>query len=347
MPATEAVLASSAAGTSAAGASSAINLAGGAIGAFVSGKYAEKLQGKEQSYNSAEAEIARQWNEQMMDKANAWNREQWNLENEYNSPANQFQRLLDAGLSPSAAAQAIGVNPSSTQQSATASGSPSPTTPSIAGDMASLVGGTWSDFWRNELLKSQVEGQNIQNDYAPALNESRIKECEATIKEKLSSGALNEARATEINEMLPLLKNKTQTEILDIQKKWDLLLQEIEVAKANVKKIEAETATEEQRTKFVEQQTKESKERTDQTHYENIVKKVESQLAEDFGILPGSDKCQMIVQGVLSGHGDDVIKATCQTALDSFHAGEEVAKKAVPVVKKTAKKVWRFFKRKR
>lgn len=345
--AAEAALASNAAGTSAAGASSAINLAGGAIGAWVSGHYAKKLQSNEQAYNSAEAEIARRWNEDMMDKANAWNREQWELENEYNDPANQFKRLVNAGLSPSAAAQAIGVNPSSTQQSANASGSPAPTSPSIAGDIGNIIGGTWSDFWRNELLKSQVEGQNIENNFAPAMNEARIKECEASIREKLSSGALNEARATEISEMLPLLKNKTQTEILDIQKKWDLLIQEIEVAKANVQKIEAETATEEQRTKFVEQQTKESKERTDQTQYENIVKKVEARLAEDFGILPNSDKSQMIVQGVLSGHGDDVIKATCQTALDSFNASVEVGKKAVPIVKQTAKKVWHFFRRKR
>lgn len=40
------------------------------------------------------------WNEAMMEKQNQWSLEQWNRTNEYNTPAAQRQRLLDAGLNP-------------------------------------------------------------------------------------------------------------------------------------------------------------------------------------------------------------------------------------------------------
>lgn len=40
----------------------------------------------------------------MWNRQSNWNREQWDLQNEYNLPANQMQRLRDAGLNPNLAA---------------------------------------------------------------------------------------------------------------------------------------------------------------------------------------------------------------------------------------------------
>lgn len=46
------------------------------------------------------AQIQREWSEKMADKANQFSLDMWNRTNEYNDPANQVQRLRDAGLNP-------------------------------------------------------------------------------------------------------------------------------------------------------------------------------------------------------------------------------------------------------
>lgn len=62
------------------------------------------------STNQANLNLAKQQNE--------WNVAQWNRENEYNSPQQQVSRLMSAGLSSAAAAQAVAPNTASSIQSA-------------------------------------------------------------------------------------------------------------------------------------------------------------------------------------------------------------------------------------
>lgn len=54
----------------------------------------------QRNFEKREAEKQRAWNEEMMRQQNEWSLEQWNRTNEYNTPAAQRQRLLDAGLNP-------------------------------------------------------------------------------------------------------------------------------------------------------------------------------------------------------------------------------------------------------
>ena len=46
------------------------------------------------------AESANRWNYQMFNEQNAWNYDQWLREIEYNSPKQQVQRYLEAGINP-------------------------------------------------------------------------------------------------------------------------------------------------------------------------------------------------------------------------------------------------------
>lgn len=55
---------------------------------------------KQREFESAEAEKQRLWNEQQTEKANQFSLEMWNRTNEYNNPAAQRQRLIDAGMNP-------------------------------------------------------------------------------------------------------------------------------------------------------------------------------------------------------------------------------------------------------
>lgn len=51
-------------------------------------------------FDNYRAKQQRQWNEEMMDKQNAFSLDMWNKTNEYNTPANQKQRMVDAGMNP-------------------------------------------------------------------------------------------------------------------------------------------------------------------------------------------------------------------------------------------------------
>lgn len=51
-------------------------------------------------FENRRAKQQREWNEQMMDKQNEWSLNMWNMTNEYNTPAAQKARLLEAGMNP-------------------------------------------------------------------------------------------------------------------------------------------------------------------------------------------------------------------------------------------------------
>ena len=66
----------------------------------------------------------REWNLMLAEKANQWNIDQWNRENFYNSPIQQKERLLAAGLNPSLIGGASSGNASSISMNMSAPSSP-------------------------------------------------------------------------------------------------------------------------------------------------------------------------------------------------------------------------------
>lgn len=72
--------------------SAGISAASGAIGLVG--------QALQQSFARKEADKQREWSEAMQDKQNEWSLEQWNRTNEYNTPLEQRKRLEEAGLNP-------------------------------------------------------------------------------------------------------------------------------------------------------------------------------------------------------------------------------------------------------
>lgn len=94
-------------------------------------KYNKWALREQQKFQSEQAQLGRDWSEEMMGQANQWNLDQWNRENEYNLPVNQKARLLAAGINPALAMQGAssvgqaGSSPSSAS-------APSPASPSGA-----------------------------------------------------------------------------------------------------------------------------------------------------------------------------------------------------------------------
>lgn len=118
--------------------SAGAGLAGSAASGIASGKmnkravkYNKWALQEQQNFQSNQAQLGRDWSEEMMSKANQWNLDQWNRENDYNLPENQKARLLAAGINPALAMQgASSVGQASSSPSSASA--PSPASPSGA-----------------------------------------------------------------------------------------------------------------------------------------------------------------------------------------------------------------------
>lgn len=118
--------------------SAGAGLAGSAASGVASGKMNRKsikynkwaLQ-EQQKFQSEQAQLGRDWSEEMMSKANQWSLDQWNRANEYNLPVNQKERLLAAGINPALAMQGAS-SVGQAGSSPSGASAPSPASPSGA-----------------------------------------------------------------------------------------------------------------------------------------------------------------------------------------------------------------------
>ena len=137
-------------------------LVSGALGAIGS-IFSNKAQSKEN-------DRMRDWNEYMYDKQYENNIKLWNMQNKYDLPSAQKQRLIDAGLNPDLMYSGSGISPSPNLHAAV-SGSPSAgSLPGYGGIAEAFNQGRLLDAQiRNidantEKTKSETEGQGYTND---------------------------------------------------------------------------------------------------------------------------------------------------------------------------------------
>ena len=82
---------------------------------------------KQLAAQKQENQATREWNLMLAEKQNAWNQQQWNLQNAYNSPTAQMERMRQAGLNPDMMyGGGVGGNTSSSSPEMTSGGSGSP-----------------------------------------------------------------------------------------------------------------------------------------------------------------------------------------------------------------------------
>lgn len=167
-------------------------------------KYNKWALQQQMAFNEQQAQLGRDWSEEMMSQQNEWNLEQWNRENKFNAPAAQRARLEAAGLNAAFAMQGQGTigMAGSGQSAASPVGSPQA---SIGGSFApqfsrpdfSLLSQAVDSFFKNKLLSEQSTGQGLDNllraRYGDDLYQASIGKTSAEISNLRSQTARNYA----------------------------------------------------------------------------------------------------------------------------------------------------------
>lgn len=151
--------------------------AAGAGSAIASGKmnrravkYNKWALQEQQRFNAEQAQLGRDWQEQMIAQQNDYNLAQWNRENEYNTPAAQRARLEDAGLNAALMMQGQGSigQAQAGRPAAALVGVPSATAglssaPQFHKPDFALFSQAVDSFFKNKLVDTQATSQGLDN----------------------------------------------------------------------------------------------------------------------------------------------------------------------------------------
>ena len=224
-------------------------LLGGLPGAALS--IGTSMIGNSIANNQAKSNMREQnaWSEKMNLQQQQWQEEMWNKNNEYNSPANQMQRLIEAGVNPNSAAGLVSGSPSQSQmaQQPTIPNSNPMWTPGVSVDplVASQIDLNNANK-RN--VESDTENKNLQNSVfladknvqwalaasQKALNDSNVK----------LTDTQREVADYQLKEYYPKLVGKTDEEIENLKKANQAYEEQIELYKKEQRLTEEKVKTE-------------------------------------------------------------------------------------------------------
>lgn len=133
-------------------------------------KYNKWALQQQMDFNAQQAQLGRDWQQQMIANQNEYNLQQWHRENEYNSPAAQRARIEGAGLNAALMMQGQG-NIGMAQSSKPAASPVSSPDASIGLSSAphlrtpdfSLLSQAVDSFFKNKLVSEQSTGQGLDN----------------------------------------------------------------------------------------------------------------------------------------------------------------------------------------
>lgn len=195
-------------------------------------KYNKWALQQQQAFNAQQAQLGRDWSEEMMGQQNEWNLQQWQRENEYNTPAAQRARLEAAGLNAALMMQGQGsigmagsgqpaVSPSSNPQ---ASSGLSSAFQYVRPDF-SLLSQAVDSFFKNKLVSEQSTGQGLDNllkaRYGDELAQISIGKGSAEISNLRSQSARNYAETAVAS--LSAEAQRTLNKYLDLGQQLSLI----------------------------------------------------------------------------------------------------------------------------
>lgn len=226
----------------------ASSLAGNLIGSFHRNSNIDKQIAAQREEN----EKNRAWNKAMSEQANKWSIEQWNRENAYNTPAAVMQRLREGGVNPDLFYGNSGQNLAASSPNVTPVAASEPTDVSALGSKAT-VGDITNNVVSQALASAQIRklnsdtkktGQEVEN----LKIEGEILSADALTRAAMNKQALEIGRSTiHVNHSISELNHKeaelASSRITEVAANTDLLYQKAAEVKANIKNINANTAS--------------------------------------------------------------------------------------------------------
>ena len=217
------------------------SLAGGLLGG-VTNLIGNAMQNKAQA---EEAQKARDFQREERDLQNQWNLDMWNMQNEYNTPEQQMQRMVEAGINPSAAAQGISGNGStagSVQGASNGSG--------IKADVVNPLGGLGEAIGNSvngmmamrqgqadlALKEEQANALNLDNqirekdlgiksneyEISESTKQDRIKEAKSMADKAFADKEISEQQRDLIKATAPFLIGKSEQELEQLKNDVEL-----------------------------------------------------------------------------------------------------------------------------
>ena len=196
--------------------------------------------------------LNRAWNKSMAELANRWSIEQWNRENAYNTPSAVMARLREGGVNPDLFYGNSGVNSAAASPNVTPTAASDPTDVSALGSKMT-VGDITNNVVSQALMSAQIK--KLDADTKKTGQETENLKIEGTIlsADALTRAALNE-QALEIgkstiyvNHSIGNLNHKeaelVSSKISEVAANTDLLYQKADEVKANIRNINANTAS--------------------------------------------------------------------------------------------------------
>lgn len=229
----------------------------------------------------------RQWNEMMYAKQRQDSLSDWAMQNEYNSPQAQMERLRNADLNPNLVYGTGAVANSSQQPRSASAGSYSPQTPNF--DFSNSI----QAFQDTRVNQAQYDNLRMHQtlmaqDLIAKTLENRKRTVDAELKERLKE--ISYEAATMGNDLIKqrLINMETQQyNMLDEnQRKWEVHQQAIPILKQRLLEAVLQVAEREQKVSLTEQQVAKIKKELDLMEKDGKLKDLEIQMREK-GLTPG------------------------------------------------------------
>ena len=188
------------------------------------------------SSNKADKNIKKEFEMQkyLQDDAQEFGREMTASQNEWNSAPEQMKRLLEAGVSPAAAAQGLAGS-----SGVTAASSPSgiASAPNIASYMSAAAEAS-KDRATERLLGSQTLQQDIINQYLPSVQQVTIDKLTAEAKQAEEAGKYTAEQTRQLIDFYDVTKDVKYQELSNLQQALLNAQEELQVYAEQIKVFE-------------------------------------------------------------------------------------------------------------
>lgn len=218
-----------------------INPGGALLGNVIGAGANIAMNAANNRFNAQQSELNRQYQTAEREAAQEWNLDMWNMQNQYNTPVAQLDRLLAAGINPETAVGMLSENGNTAGQLSTSGQAGSQASAAGMAQPGDLISGAVMNAAQIANINAQTDKTKAEAGMVVRLGEAQIKDLEASAYSKVKAGELSEANAKQIVEMLPLLKDKTTTETSQMNKNIDVLDKQLQKLDAEVRNIDENT----------------------------------------------------------------------------------------------------------